>query len=743
MIRQPGCHSLNLILISFVAFFLFLSVKPSYAVDNTDQLSIMTVQGSGSENAGSETGPAPNQDSSQGFPNSPTSRMASIQSAQRRLLNGGNLRKTQGNPELTYRSISDIPSSFEIYAQGNDMDIKQFGYDMFREVPATFAPVEAIPVGPDYLLGPGDEIRLVLWGKLNADFTLPIERDGTIVIPDIGVLRIAGLSFAECKAFLEKELSRYYKPSEVKMSVSMGKLRTIRVFVVGNVYRPGSYTLSSLSTIINALFASGGPSKFGSMRDIQVKRNGTTVVHFDIYDFLLRGDKSKDIRLMPEDVVFVPPVGPLAGISGGVKVPAIYELKNEKTMQDLIGLAGGFEDIAFKGRLQIDRIVNNNRQTVFESALDGVKPADIKVEPGDLVKIFLVVDDQRIVKLSGAVLREGNYGISDGMTIKDLIHLAGGLQYYALTDKAELTRVNITKNGPVTEKIVIDLKKALAGDPKENIPLQQNDYLFVKSVPEWKVYRIVKIDGQVRFPGTYAIAKGELLSSLIERAGGFTDEAYPKGAVFTRESVKALQQKQLEESIDRLEHEFLSESSRSLQTTISPDEAAQQKMSIEQKKALIEKLKSVKAKGRIALNIVDFRKFKASEFNIPLENGYELLIPKKPVQVQVMGSVYNPNAFVYAPKMTVADYIDKAGVATEDANEDEIFVLKVDGTAISKKSSNGFLGGTRFMNSKLDAGDTVVVPEKIDKEAWLRNFKDISQVIFQIAVTAGVLVQIL
>jgi polysaccharide biosynthesis/export protein len=742
MFKQLRRYRLSSVLISAISLFLCLSAMLSYGADNPDAISVlMGTPAAAGADASQQSNTRVNPFLSRS--NSPINPQDRVSAMQNILKGTSGVSQTRETQDLTYQSVADIPSSFETYAQGNGMDIKQFGYDIFRQIPITFAPVDSIPVGPDYVLGPEDEIRLVLWGKFNADFSLQIDRDGKIVVPNMGVLHIAGLTFEECRAFLEKELSRYFKPSEVKMNVSMGALRTIRVFVVGNIYRPGSYTLSSLSTIINALFASGGPSKFGSMRDIQVKRNGATIVHFDLYDFLLRGDKSKDIRLMPEDVVFVPPVGPLVGISGGVRVPAIYEMKDEKTIKDVIDAAGGFNDIAFKGRLQIDRIVNNNRQTVFESALDGLKPDDINVQPGDLVKIFLIVDDQRIVKLSGAVLREGDYGISDGMTIKDLISLAGGLRYYAFTDEAELTRVDITQNGPVVKKVMLNLKKAVDGDAKENVALQQNDYLFVRSVPEWEIYRTVKIDGQVRFPGTYTITKGELLSSLIERAGGLTEKAYPKGAVFTRESVRELQQRQLEEAVSRLEHQFMAEESQTLQSTLTPEEAIQQRAGMEQRKALIEKLKAVKAKGRIALNLVDYQKFKTSEFNIPLEDGDKLVIPERPVQVQVIGAVYNQNAFVYKPDMAVSDYVDKAGGMTEDANEDELFVLKVDGTAISRRSMGGFLGGTRFMNSRLDPGDTVVVPEKIEKVAWLRNFKDITQVFYQIAVTVGVLVRIL
>ena len=222
-------------------------------------------------------------------------------------------------------------------------------------------------------------------------------------------------------------------------------------------------------------------------------------------------------------------------------------------------MAGGLSDIAFSGRVQIERIIDNVRQVVFESDL--AKAKDIKVQGGDLVKIFPVVQDKRVVRISGAVMREGEYGFKPGMTIKDLILMAGGLKYYAYTKEAELTRIYITEKGPKTEKILVNLEKALEGDPQANIPLKENDYLFVRTIPEWQIYRTVTIQGEVKFPGTYTIKKGERLSSLIERAGGFTDKAYLRGAVFIRPSVRELQQKQIDEMIDRLERELLSVSS--------------------------------------------------------------------------------------------------------------------------------------------------------------------------------------
>jgi protein involved in polysaccharide export with SLBB domain len=330
----------------------------------------------------------------------------------------------------------------------------------------------------------------------------------------------------------------------------------MRIFIVGNAERPGTYTISSFSSVINALFEAGGPSKSGTMRDIQVKRNGKTIVHFDLYDFLLKGDKTKDVRLLPEDVVFIPSVGKFVAIMGSVNNPAIYELKGDTTIPRLIEMAGGLDTVAFTGRAQIERIVDNNRQVVYEDDLANMKGKDIKLHSGDIVKIFQVVQEKRVVKLSGAVQREGNYGLKPGMTVKDLILLAGGLKYYAYTKETDLVRYSVADEGPKTEKVLLNLERAMAGDPENNYVLKEDDYLFVKSIPNWQPQQTVTIQGEVLFPGVYPIKRGERLSSLIERAGGYSEYAYLRGAVFTRERLRDTQQKNIEDVTMRLEREL-------------------------------------------------------------------------------------------------------------------------------------------------------------------------------------------
>jgi protein involved in polysaccharide export with SLBB domain len=271
-------------------------------------------------------------------------------------------------------TVDDIADMFRLLGIKSPVsvntDLQQFGYDLFRAPASTFAPTDKVPVGPDYVIGPGDELRVTVWGKVDGRFDLVVDRDGQVAIPKVGVIGLSGMTFLQAKEAISREFSKYYTGFE--MNVVLGALRSIQVYVVGNARRPGAYTVSSLSTVVNALFAAGGPSKTGSMRDIQVKRGDKVAARLDLYDLLQRGEKGNDIRLMPEDVIYIPPVGPVIAIAGSVNIPAIYELKGDTTLRQGIRMAGGLNPLAFRGRARIERISDFSRQVVFESELASV-----------------------------------------------------------------------------------------------------------------------------------------------------------------------------------------------------------------------------------------------------------------------------------------------------------------------------------------------------------------------------------
>ena len=326
--------------------------------------------------------------------------------------------------------------------------------------------------------------------------------------------------------------------------------------------------------------------------------------------------------------------------------------------------------------------------------------------------------------------------------MKDLVSMAGGVKYYAYDKEAELTRLTITEKGPETAKIIVNLESAMRGDAATNVPLQENDYLFVRTVPEWKLYNIVNITGEVRFPGAYTIAKGEKLSSLLERAGGFTNRAYLKGAVFTREPVKELQQKRIDEMVVRLEKELLVQGVSSISAAASPEEARIKETELKQIKDLIEKMRTVKASGRMVIALDQPETLKKTPYDIELTEGDSLIIPQNPQSVQIMGAVFNQTAFVYNKGKNIESYVKLAGGYTENADKKKLYVFKADGTAVKPEGGGLFLFGddTYRTGKDLEPGDTIVVPEKLERIAWLREFKDITQILYQIAVTAGVII---
>src|SRR5262249_15861423 len=243
-----------------------------------------------------------------------------------------------------------------------------FGHNLFERVPSTFAPLDRVQVTPDYIIGPGDELVVRAWGQINVDVRRVVDRSGAIYIPKVGVFNVAGVRYEQMDSYLNAEMGRILQ--HFQLNVTMGRLRSIDVFVVGQVRRPGTYTISSLSSLIDALFASGGPSKRGSMRRIQVKRDGKIVTTFDLYDLMVMGDKSKDVKLMPGDVIYVPPVGPLVALAGSVNIPGVYELRDNAAMGEVIGYAGGLSNTAAGEHAVVERIDSQHVRKAEEFSLD-------------------------------------------------------------------------------------------------------------------------------------------------------------------------------------------------------------------------------------------------------------------------------------------------------------------------------------------------------------------------------------
>jgi polysaccharide export outer membrane protein len=294
-----------------------------------------------------------------------------------------------------------------------------FGQSLFDLAPSTFAPTDQLQVPSDYIIGPGDELQIRVWGQLEADLRATVDRSGQVYVPHVGQLPVAGVHYSELESYLTSEISKTFR--NFHLTATVGRLRSIQVLLVGNARYPGTYTISSLSTLVNAIFSSGGPTPQGSLRDIQVRRDGTTVTDFDFYDLLIKGDKSKDVRLQSGDVVYIAPVGPLVAISGSVNNPAIYELKEKTTLSDLIQDSGGMSSLADTGRITIERVVDHESRKTLEFPFDETSRA-LPLQDGDIIRVLSIVPSfQDTITLRGNVANPGRYPWKSGMRIRDLI----------------------------------------------------------------------------------------------------------------------------------------------------------------------------------------------------------------------------------------------------------------------------------------------------------------------------------
>src|ERR1700693_1984824 len=294
-----------------------------------------------------------------------------------------------------------------------------FGQSLFRQAPSTFSPVDWMQVPSDYIIGPGDGLQIKIWGQLAGDLRVTVDRSGKIYIPQVGQISVAGVHYGDLEEHLKQNISKVFR--NFNLTAGLGRLRSIQILVVGNARYPGTYTISSLSTLVNAIFASGGPAPQGSLRHIQVRRDGVTITDFDFYDLLVKGDKSKDVRLQPGDVLYIPHVGPLVAISGSVNTPAIYEMKDNSTLDDLIEVAGDLSTVADTSKITIDRFVEHQARQTLEFPYDQQSRA-LPLKDGDIVRVFSIVPRfEDTVTLRGNVANPGRYPWKPGMRISDLI----------------------------------------------------------------------------------------------------------------------------------------------------------------------------------------------------------------------------------------------------------------------------------------------------------------------------------
>ncbi len=740
----------------------------------------------------------------------------------------------------------DLPTEFQKFvAETTGKFLPLYGEDLFRRVPSTFAPSDQAPVPPNYVIGPEDELRVRIWGQVNFSGNLRVDRSGNIYLPQVGTIQVAGLPFSTLDQRLRSAVSKLYRNFD--LSVDIGRIRSIQIYVSGQARRPGAYTISSLSSLVDALFASGGPSPQGSLRHILLKREGQTVADFDLYALLIHGDKSKDVRLLPEDVIYIPPAGPELAITGSVRNPAIYELRGGETVGDLIEMAGKTTAIASDSSISLERVNQHHLRDVVNVAFNAEGFAT-PLADGDIVRVEPILPAyEKTVTLRGNVANPGRFSWHPGMRLSDLIPDQDSLEsrdYWwkrshlglptpefepeistlgeasqpakptsgeitnsamqadvtsALTPKnqdqealgtsaageteartpnergANATIASGTTRSPLMPRnrvqmpegqidwdyaviertdpetlkpslVPFDLGKlVLNHDPSANLALEPGDVVTIFSqsdirIPLDQQVKYIDLEGEFLHPGFYSISPGETLRDVVRRAGGLTIRAYLYGSEFTRESTRVLQQQRLDDYTRSLglEAERGTQALAMSSTTTgsaSSDVAASQIMT----QQMLSRLSQIRATGRIVLQ---FRPTSSSINDIPelsLENGDKFIVPFAPASINVVGSVYDQNSYVFQQGRTLGYYVQLAGGPNRNADWHHAFLIRADGSVISRKRTQGSgFWKESFNDVRLNPGDTIVVPEKTLRPTAVRGFLEWSQVFSQLAVGAAV-----
>ena len=668
--------------------------------------------------------------------------------------------------------------SFVSEATGKNLPL--YGYNLFDR--NRFPSLTDVPVPTNYVVGPGDEIDLKIWGAVEVALRLPVDRNGQITVPKVGPVTVAGTPSSELDAHLKKQVGRVF--ANFELSASIGRLRSMQIFVVGQARNPGAYLVSSLSTLIGALFESGGPSANGTMRAIQLLRSGQVVTTLDLYKFIHAGETAGDARLLPGDVIVIPSAGPRVALTGATDTAAIYELAHaEESIGQLLQYSAGSQTLTTPHKALVERINKQNAKTpreIQERTLDstGLKTT---VRDGDLVTLFKISSQfSNAVTLRGNVASPLRYAFKPGMRVSDLVPEADALvlpDYYSRKNSS--VQFETVKTGKVSgEKVVNDVKTQLTEinwdyaaierlddkavktilipfnlakaikekDPVNNIELMSGDVVTIFGVddipvPLEKRTQFVRLGGEVKVPGIYQIKPGETLPLLFKRAGGLSRDAYLYGTVFTRESTRVQQQENLDQAVRRMEAQVQAQTASTLQNIYDKDSASSSQAQVAAQRMMLERLRGLKASGRVALEM------DADRPELPvltLQDGDTILVPSKPSFVAVFGAVMAEKSFIHRVDSTVSDYIEKSG-PTREADLEAALLIRGDGTVMSNRAQRSWLGlgNMGFMGTRLQAGDSIFIPEVLDRRSaytqFIQGAKDWTALLYQFGIGAAAL----
>ncbi|MFC2075742.1 SLBB domain-containing protein [candidate division KSB1 bacterium] len=685
-------------------------------------------------------------------------------------------------------------------------ELKRFGEEIFIDTLAAAVPDSVfalpnvglhVPIPSDFVIGPADSLTLVLWGRVDGQYGLRVNHEGNVFIPQVGEIRAWGLTLSQLEARIRKRLSRVF--TDFEMSLVLGKIRSIHVYVMGEVNRPDAYIVPALYTAFNVLHLAGGPNSRGSFREVNIVRGGKVLTSYDLYDFLLKGDRREDIKLQSEDVIHVPLSKIGISVRGEVKRPGIYNLKGGERILEVVELAGGWTPKAHLGRVMIDRVIRNQGREIIDLDLTGENDQNnILIMDQDDISIFPIYPRREdVVWIQGAVKYPGAYRCQAGMRVSDLVLNRGQLLDEVFMDRADL----IHKLPEGTNQVIpINLERALDRDPAYDIELksgdrltvysywdknrkkfvsitgeirnpgryelrehyhlsdllfeagpvlrsayqlkaevarlrpgqpdsilttsievlsngdgdgsdillEEDDYVFIRRIPEWQLHSLVSIEGEVRFPGYYPLeSRQETLSQLIERAGGFTDKAFMQGALFVRPAIT-----------DEIERQNL----RDIIMRVTQEAVLTDTLGWQVRQGLMDELEAKKIQ-RIVIDLETLWNNRHNQGNhdqVILEAGDRIFIPSIPTGVHVLGGVASTGTIKYQPNQDYRYYVDSCGGFTENANRKRVRVVKAGGQVLDRN----------LRKMKLEAGDTIIVPTVILRDVeWLPLVSNVVQII--------------